>query len=132
MLASEEFYIPFVLNLLKDTSGILINLNFKLITIFIPILFCFTSQTICFFINARSIWRRAIYRTPHWKYLRAQYYHANGATIKRTARKQCPTVSVTLSRTPGEVIHPLQNANFQTVYLTDLYITISCFADSST
>lgn len=52
--------------------------------------------------------------------------------LKEQLEEQYPSVSVTLTRTPGEAIYPLQNANFANRLPADLYINLSCFADSST
>lgn len=52
--------------------------------------------------------------------------------IKEQLEENYPTVSVTLTRTPGEIIHPLQNANFANRLSVDLYINLSCVADFAT
>ncbi len=52
--------------------------------------------------------------------------------LKEEIEERYPSVSVTLTRTPGEVIHPLQNANFANRLPADLYINLSCFTDTGT
>jgi N-acetylmuramoyl-L-alanine amidase len=51
--------------------------------------------------------------------------------LKELLEERFPQISVTLTRTPTEVIHPLQNANFSNRLPVDLFISLHCFKDSA-
>ena len=59
---------------------------------------------------------------------RAITYQIAQALQKKLENDLCCTVIIT--RTPGEWVHPLQNANFANRLPIDLYISLACYHDA--
>ena len=52
--------------------------------------------------------------------------------LKQTLEQRLPNISIILTRAPGEIVHPLQNANFANQINVNLYISLHFYQEKET